>query len=328
MSRENENIFIVRINFYKQVGVMIHSSKKIAMIGTGIMGSGLASNLLKAGHSVNLYMRNPSRIRHLPSEEIEILKGPKATLFEDVKLACHGVDLIVLCLTEDDIVKETFFGSGLLSSGAKHIIDTGTTSPDLTLLMFEAAKQKGIVFIDAPMTGSKLAARTGQVLFMVGGDTKDIEVLKFFFDPCSKKVIHCGAVTNGQRAKIALNLIQAGLFQVYIEGFQLATKDNIPTDVFMDIVKQSAASSPLLDFKLKSVIQEDFEAHFALKNMSKDVHHAMQRASHLQVKMPLSSNLKAIYDEGIRAGLGNEDFCALAKINEQWNTNKLAIFKS
>jgi 3-hydroxyisobutyrate dehydrogenase len=307
---------------------MNHPSKKIAMIGTGIMGSGLAANLLKAGHGVHLYMRNPSKIHHLAKEELEILKGPRATLYDNVRDAAKGVDLVVLCLTEDEIVKKAFFTEGVLESGADHIIDTGTTSPALTLQMLFAAKEKGIHFLDAPMTGSKLAARSGQILFMVGGEKEQIDDLAYFFEPCGQKYIHCGIVSNGQRAKIALNMIQAGLFQVYLEGFQLAKKDKIPSSVFMEIVNQSAASSPLLNFKLGNVLRENYEAHFALKNMNKDIHHAMQRADELNVSLPLCSELESIYAEGMKLGFGEEDFASLAKVSEKRNSNQLADAKS
>jgi 3-hydroxyisobutyrate dehydrogenase len=297
--------------------------KQIALIGAGIMGSGIASNLLQAGHHVRIYLRNPSKLEHLPKEQISILKGANATVFDSIPNVCEGAELVILCLTEDEVVKKAFFTEGLLTSGCAFIIDTGTTSPELTLQMHIAANEKGVKFLDAPMTGSKLAARTGNILFMIGGEKKDIDELHYFFDACGKNSIHCGPVSSGQRAKIALNMVQAGIFQVYLEGFQLATKDQIPSQVFLEILKHSAASSPLLDFKIDHVLREDFEAHFSLKNMFKDIKHAMKRATELKAMIPLSSQLTSIYQAGIEHGLGEEDFASLAKVSEKWNLNKI-----
>ncbi|TGN10453.1 NAD(P)-dependent oxidoreductase [Leptospira ilyithenensis] len=302
---------------------MQNKSKTIAMIGAGIMGSGMAARLLIHGHKVRLYARSPEKLDLLPEDIKTIVKGPSAEIFDSISSAVTGADLVVLCLTEDDAVRNAFFRNGLLDVRPNHIIDTGTTSPELTLEMFTSAKSQGIVFFDSPMTGSKLAAQSGQILFMTGGDRKGIEELNYFFEACGKKTIHCGPVGSAQRAKIALNMIQAGMFQVYMEGFQLATKDGISASTFFDILKQSAASSPLLEFKLGNVMRKDYSAHFTLKNMNKDRNHAMQRAKELKAVLPLSSALKSIYEAGMGQGLEDEDFCSLAKVNELLNGNEI-----
>lgn len=183
------------------------------MIGAGIMGSGMAARLLIHGHKVRLYARSPQKLDLLPEEIRTVVKGKDAEIFDSIRDAVKGADLVVLCLTEDDVVRNAFFESGLLDLRPNYIIDTGTTSPELTLEMFAAAKSQGITFLDSPMTGSKLAAQSGQILFMIGGDGKSIEDLNYFFEACGKNTIHCGPVASAQRAKIALNMIQAGMFQ-------------------------------------------------------------------------------------------------------------------
>jgi 3-hydroxyisobutyrate dehydrogenase len=285
--------------------------KTVAIIGTGIMGRGMAMNLKKNGVRLRLFSRSPDRIADLRDENCSI--------FTSISEAATGSNLTILCLTEDDVVRMAFFESGLLDAHPGAIIDTGTTSPDLTLEMADAAQAAGIPFLDAPMTGSKLAAASGQILFMVGGDPSWIETFRFFFDACGKNVIHCGPVSSGQRAKIALNMIQAGLFQIYLEGFHLAFRDGIDAGTFMEILRQSAAASPLLEFKLGCVLNRNFEPHFALKNMNKDMNHAMKRAQKLHTAIPLSSVLKSIYDAGMAAGQADEDFCSLARIMETLN---------
>ncbi len=279
------------------------------------MGRGMAGMLKQNGFTVKLYARTPEKVRDLCDEQ--------CTVHTSVGEAASGADLAVLCLTEDDVVRQAFFNSGLLEARPGAIIDTGTTSPDLTLQMAEAASRESIPFLDAPMTGSKVAAASGQILFMAGGDAKHIAELDYFFSTCGKKVIHCGPVSSGQRAKIALNMVQAGLFQIYLEGFHLAAKDGVAAETLMTILQNSAAASPILDFKMGCVLKRDFEPHFALKNMNKDMNHAIRRAQQLHAVLPLSFTLKSVYEAGLAAGQAEEDFCSLGRVMESLNQQKL-----
>lgn len=296
--------------------------KNITILGSGIMGVGLAINLLKAGHTVRFFVRSIKLWKDLPEDLQEVLNSKNCSQHLSLRESIIGSELIVLCLTEDEIVEQIFFNPDLLKANPKWIIDTGTTSPELTMKMYESCKQRGIQFLDSPMTGSKLAAQNGQILFMVGANPNDTKDVHFFFEVCGKKTIYCGSVSAGQRAKIALNMIQAGLFQIYMEGFILAEKEQLDLKVFMEIIENSAATSPLLSFKMSHVIKKDYSTHFALKNMYKDLNHAMQRSKELHAILPLSSQLQKIYESGILAGFSDEDFSSLAKVNQSWNSKQ------
>lgn len=290
------------------------SVKTIAVIGTGIMGRGMAESLHRAGHSLRLYARNPARIADLRKDRVEICAS--------IEEAARGADLAVMCLTEDDVVRQAFF-EGVLPAEPGIIIDTGTTSPLLTSLMHGAASAGGIAFLDAPMTGSKQAAAAGQILYMVGGSSEDMDRARFFFEACGKHAVHCGKSGAGQRTKIALNLIQAGLLQVYIEGMMLAGKDGVDSATLLEVLQNSAAASPLLDFKMGCIRKRDFSTHFSLKNMNKDMNHAMERAKAVHAALPVSQLLKSIYEAGMAAGQGDADFCSLALVNEALNHHEI-----
>lgn len=289
--------------------------KTISIIGVGIMGRGMAINLQKKGYQLKLYARNP--------EKIADLKNEKTLITNSIKEAIQDNDITVLCLTEDYVVESIFFNKEFLETPQKVIIDTGTTSPDLTLKMYEEAKKRGFRFFDAPMTGSKNAALSGEIIYMMGGTDEDYEAGKDIFLNCGKITIRCGPVSFGQKAKIALNMVQAGLYQVYIEGFMLALKQGVDFQVFFDILNNSAAKSPILDFKIKSAKNRDFSPHFALKNMNKDINHAIRESLKHQVSLPLCSNLKTIYNAGMNQNFGEEDFASLIKINEELNKIQL-----
>lgn len=283
------------------------SAPEIAIIGTGIMGRGIANNLSMKGYKLRLYARNPEKIRDLESSNVSIYNDPKA--------AASEAALVVLCLTEDSVVEEVVFSFGLLESKCRYVVDTGTTSPELTSKIGKACLERGISFFDSPMTGSKNASRDGQILFMVGAKgPEEISEISFFYDICGKNVVYCGTIGDGQRAKIALNMVQAGIFQVYMEGFLLAKKEGISPEILKEILMQSAAKSGIAEFKFPFVFAGNYETHFSLKNMRKDVNHALALAEQAGIILPLCSSLGSIYDEGIREGLGEKDYCSLNEI--------------
>lgn len=283
------------------------SSRKIAIIGTGIMGRGIANNLSKLGHSLQLFARNPEKIQDLQSDLVSVHGNIKETVKDS--------EIIILCLTEDHVVEESVFSSGLLETNANYVIDVGTTSPSLTLKLKDTFQKMNIHFLDAPMTGSKNAARDGQILFMVGAKSKEeIEDISFIFEACGKNTVYCGEVGDGQKAKIALNMVQAGIFQVYMEGFSLAKAQGIDPSVLKSILEQSAAKSGISEFKFPFVFSGNYETHFALKNMYKDLKHALTLGKTSGTKLPLCSGLDEIYRYGMEAGLGEKDYCSLNEV--------------
>ncbi|XDD51966.1 NAD(P)-dependent oxidoreductase [Leptospira sp. WS92.C1] len=270
------------------------------------MGRGMAYNLIQAGQKVKLYSRSP--------QKIQVLQGEYSTIHDSPSEAAKEADLVVLCLTEDAVVEKEIFSSGLLETKPKIVIDCGTTSLPLTYRLFKECVHRGIRFYDSPMTGSKNAARDGQILFMLGAHKEETEDIQFFFHVCGKDVIYCGTVGDGQKAKLALNMIQAGIFQVYMEGFQLAQDSGVETSILRDILLQSAAKSGIAEFKFPFVFSANYETHFSLKNMRKDVYHAMELAKKSKTNLSLCKNLPEIYDAGMKAGLGENDFCSLNEV--------------
>ncbi|EMY23860.1 phosphogluconate dehydrogenase (decarboxylating), NAD binding domain protein [Leptospira interrogans serovar Australis str. 200703203] len=235
-------------------------------------------------------------------------------IFDSPVEAAKNSDLVVLCLTEDQIVEKETISSGLLDTKPPILIDCGTTSLSLTLKLSKLCSEKKIRFYDSPMTGSKNAARDGQILFMIGAKQVDIKDIQFFFEVCGKNAVYCGSIGGGQKAKLALNMIQAGIFQVYMEGFELAKNSELDPSILKEILLQSAAKSGIAEFKFPYVFSGDYETHFSLKNMRKDVYHAIELAKENKTNLSLCKNLPEIYDLGMNAGYAENDFCSLNEV--------------
>lgn len=279
----------------------------IALIGTGIMGRGIAGNLKKRGHTLRLYSRRPSRL--------EDLRDEKTLLFSSAPDCVSGAELTVLCLTSDDVLRGVVLSAEFLDRVQGTVVDVGTTSPELTMEMHRAFSERGLRFLDAPMTGSKNAARDGQILFMVGGSDEDVAAAGPLFEACGKNVIRCGRVGDGQRAKIALNMVQAGTLSVLLEGFHLADRLGISPGIFKDIIDQSAARSGISDFKMPFVLSRNFETHFSLKNMNKDLNHALHLAMQTRTELPVSFAVKQLFDHAMNLGHAEDDFSSISRFN-------------
>ncbi len=285
-------------------------NKTIAFIGVGIMGRGLVKNLKKTGAELKIYARSSSKIQDLEDSNTKI--------YSDIKETVQNADFIILCLTEDHIVDKAFME---IMSEPMHatILDFGTSSPGLTTKMHTESLKRGFRFIDSPMTGSKIAADKGEILFMVGASQEDFQDCNFIWEACGKKIIHCGDVGNGQLMKITLNMMQAGLAQVYMEGLVLGKKLGLDMSVLYEIITNSAARSGLSDFKINCILNKDYSTNFSLKNMNKDLNHSLRIAMSHNVSLPLIHSLKSVYDSGMSQNLGEEDFISLFKVNEKMN---------
>lgn len=274
---------------------------RFGILGVGIMGRGIALNLAKKGHHLKLYNRTLSKIQDL---------GTIGTICSSPEEAWADVDFGVLCLTNDDSIRSTIAKFPENFSFPKMILDVGTTSLDCTLELQK--KFSGLKFFDAPMTGSKAAAMDGQILFMLGGNEKDYELTKIFFESCGKKTVLCGNFGDGQKVKYALNMIQAGIFQTYLEGFALTKKSGASTNSLLEVLQNSGANSGILQNKILAAQSQNFEPNFSLENMFKDLQYALDLSKDVNAKLLVANSLLELYQSGVREH-PEQDYCSLAK---------------
>jgi 3-hydroxyisobutyrate dehydrogenase len=283
----------------------------VALIGVGIMGRGIALNLQKHKIPLTLYSRDLNKIMDLKNDLTQI----SDSLDTITKNCTHTI----LCLTDDQIVLEVYRKISKQTKGT--LLDFGTTSPGITEFINKDFRNQGQVFVDSPMTGSKTASESGQIVFMVGSEnSEEIESSNFIWNSTGKKVIHCGTVGMGQKTKIALNMVQSIILQSYMEGLILSENIGVDKEILMEVISNSAAKSGISDFKLKSIIEKDYSTHFSLKNMNKDLNHAINLANQTNTALPLAFSLKSIYNSGISSSMGEKDFSSLMEINYKLNS--------
>ncbi|MBI2658125.1 NAD(P)-dependent oxidoreductase [Candidatus Woesearchaeota archaeon] len=286
--------------------------KSIGFIGLGTMGNGMAQNLLKNGFKVAGYNRTKSKARKINHKNFSIANSPKE--------ACKNSDIIITCVANDSALNEVLFSAdGAFDALGKDkiLVDCSTTSVGMTDKIAKKCGKKGIKFLDVPMTGSKMAAEAGTLLFMAGGDENVMKECMPVFNAMGKKVVYCGPNTYGQRAKIALNLTQALMLQSCFEGLVLGVKNGVPLASMIEIFENSGAKSGVGSVKIPKVLNRDFSPHFKLELMNKDVEFAMNEMQKLGLELPLSTAVAKVFRNAMAKGLGQQDFAGIAKLLEE-----------
>ena len=279
--------------------------KKIGFIGVGTMGRGMVSNLAKNGFIVSAFNRTKSKIEDLASESISIV--------DSVEDAVTDVDVVITCLPSDETLDEAILKSSVLESlSRKVLVDCGTTSIEMTEKVNAACAEKNIDFMDAPITGSKLKAADGTMTMMMGGKKETFDSLLSVFEAMGTCHVYCGDVTYGQRAKLSLNMAQAMILESYLECLVFGVKNGVPLKALQKIMENSAAQSGCGKFKLPYIKKRDFEQHFMVKLMHKDLTFAKNEMDRLGLDLPLAKHIQEVFANSAEEH-GEEDICAIVK---------------
>lgn len=286
--------------------------RAVAFLGLGIMGSRMAARLIDAGLSVRVWNRSPGRADGLRAKGARVAASPAE--------AVVGVDVAITMLGDPASVRDVALGAGgvieALAPGSIYV-DMTTVDPATSRGLDCACRARGVAFVDAPVTGSKLAAASGELVLMAGGEAKTLERLQPVFAPLAKRVVHMGPAGSGSMMKLVNNLAIAGSMLALFEALTLGRRAGLADDAMADVLTNSALTSPLLALKLGAVQRNDFEPHFAFKHMAKDVRLARAEAASRSAPHALADLLDRLFSAGLDQGLGEEDFAALVKIVER-----------
>lgn len=292
--------------------------KQIGFIGLGTMGAPMASNLLRGSFQVTVYNRTASKCKPLEAEGAKTALTPRA--------AAEGKDVIITMISNDDSVREVYYGQdGILDAlkPGEVIIDSSTISPGLVREIAADVEARGGHFLDAPVTGSKPAAIEGTLVFMVGGKAEIIEAHRDIFDTMGRLLLHMGDNGSGAAAKLAHNAM-VGIHNVALaEGFSIAVKSGVPADKFLELVKNGSAGSKQAELKGQKIIDNDFSNQFSLGLMLKDLKLASSLSDSTGVPTPMLGVAKSIFQTGFNHGFADEDLSAVVKSYEEWIGQKI-----
>jgi 3-hydroxyisobutyrate dehydrogenase-like beta-hydroxyacid dehydrogenase len=269
----------------------------------------MAANLVKAGNEVNVWNRTPGK------------DVPGAKTCGTPGEAAKGREVVWMCVSDTKAVEQVLFGpNGAAQSLEKNaiVVDSSTISPSASARFARTIEEQGGAFLDAPMTGSKVAAEGGSLTFMVGGTPDTIARVQPLFDTMGKTVIHMGENGKGLAAKLAQNLQIAFIFEGLAEGLTLAKKMGVPPEKIFQLIKSSMIRSGVAEYKESFILKQDYSPNFPLRLMHKDVHLMMEAGRENGVRLPGLEKIDEIYEAATRAGLENMDYAATIMLLEEW----------
>jgi 3-hydroxyisobutyrate dehydrogenase-like beta-hydroxyacid dehydrogenase len=198
------------------------------------------------------------------------------------------------------------------------IADSSTISPSATVKFAARVAQKGAAWVDAPMTGSKIGARDGTLVFIVGGAEETVERLKPLFAAMGKKIFRMGETGKGQATKLSMNLQIALIFEGFAEALTLATKLGVDTQQLMHLIEATMVRSGVVDYKGPFILQRDFTPNFPLRLMHKDIRLTLEAAKEARVKLPALETVEEIYEMATEDGHKDLDYAATLTLLEKW----------
>ena len=292
---------------------------RIAFIGLGHMGGGMAPNLVKAGHEVAAFDLVPEAVQHASEGGCT----PAGSAAE----AVNDADVVITMLPAAKHVRQVYEND--VAPNAKPgtlLIDCSTIDVSSAREVGESLAKLGLQFVDAPVSGGIAAAAGGTLTFMVGGTDEEFERAKPFLEPMAKAVIHAGRLGAGQAAKICNNMILGATMAVTCEAFVLAQKLGLDPQVFFDISSKASGQSwsmtsyaPVPGVGPETPADHDYEGGFAAALMLKDLKLAMDAARSAGVSVEMGEEAEELYEEFVDRGGGAKDFSAIIKmIDDSW----------
>ena len=281
-------------------------AEKVAILGLGTMGAGMAANLLKAGFSLSVYNRTAAKAQPLIEAGARFAPTPAQ--------AAKDAGVIISMLADDAASREVWLGKdgalGIAGKGAV-LVESSTVSPAWVAELAEAAAQRGVEFIDAPVTGSRVQAEGGQLSFLVGGSDAALEKATSVLKAMSKEIVHLGPVGSGAKMKLINNFLCGVQIASLAEGLTWIERSGLDREKALAVLKSGAPGSPLLGAISARMVSHNYSVNFLLHLMTKDLLYAQNEAAHLDVDLKTAKVARSLFEEAIAKGFGDDDMSSV-----------------
>jgi 3-hydroxyisobutyrate dehydrogenase len=267
---------------------------KVAFVGLGVMGGPMARHLASKGHSVTVFNRTSAKATAWVTQH----GGAAAATPRE---AAMNADIVFLCVGNDDDVRSVVYGDNGALAGATRgsiIVDHTTASATLARELADACLERGVGFIDAPVSGGQAGAENGQLSVMCGADDKEVfdrayPVIMSYAKICKR----LGDAGSGQLAKMVNQICIAGVVQGLSEGLTLAMAAGLDPDALVEVISQGAAGSWQMSNRAKTMVRNEFNFGFAVEWMRKDLAICLEEAKRLGVDLPITTLVNDFYGE-------------------------------
>lgn len=275
------------------------SRKNVGIIGLGIIGARVAQSLRAAGFQVFVWNRTAKPAPNFLGSPVEVAE------------IC---DVIQLFVADSQALFNVIdaFGGSLTENHT--ILCSATVGPEATIEAARLVKAKGARFLDAPFTGSKLAAEKSQLVYYIGGEDAVFKKAEPMLKASSKSIVRCGEIGHAAVLKVATNMITAVTTQTLAEALALVTKAGLSPATFATAIENNACRSGTTDIKLPKMVVGDYDPHFSLKHMFKDVQLAIHMANALDIEVPATTVTAGVMYGALSHGWADLDFASIFKL--------------
>jgi 3-hydroxyisobutyrate dehydrogenase-like beta-hydroxyacid dehydrogenase len=279
---------------------------KVGFIGMGIMGSRMARNLLSKSYHLTIYNRTPDKASNLLEAGAEWAKTPS-----DVAVK---IDILFTMLSTPEVIERLATGqNGFLEAMPKGSlwVDCSTVNPGFSRKMANLAGKRGVHYLEAPVAGTKGPAESGELVFLVGGNNQDLDQCRPLLECMGKKILFFGDHGQGAGMKMLFNLMLGSAMAAYSEALVLGNALGFTKEKIAEVLLNGPVAAPFLKLKQPLIEKGEFDAHFPLCWMRKDLHLSAQTAYENGVALPALNAIKEIYAVAEKKGLGKSDFSSI-----------------
>ena len=283
--------------------------KTIGFLGLGTVGKHMAAHLAKGNYTLTVYDSDPAAVAEL----VKLGAAAAASARE----AAKGKDVVILIRPEKERLRPDIYGPDGIFAGIDPgtiFVDMGTHSLESTMEMADEAAKRRVMFLDAPVWGTKEHAANGLMTILAGGDPALIGRCRELFSFFGLNVIPVGGIGDATKMKFVVNLVQAELMQTLSEGLVFGEKMGFSADKILEVLDSGGVASPLFHSKGRSIARGDFSRNLALKYVHEQLELVMEAARKMNIELPAAEVACKLYEQADKDGRGEEDFSAVVKV--------------
>jgi 3-hydroxyisobutyrate dehydrogenase len=270
------------------------------------MGSGMAANLLKAGFPLTVYNRTAAKAQPLVDAGARLASTPAD--------AVQGASVVLSMLADDAASRNVWLGTGgaLAAADTRAIlIESSTVSPVWIAELADEASRRGLQFLDAPVTGSRMQAEAGQLSFLVGGSDTTLAAVTPVLQAMSKEILHLGPVGSGAKLKLINNFLCGVQIASLAQGLTWIERSGLDREKSLTFLKTGAPGSPVLGALSARMAAHNYAVNFMLKLMAKDLLYAQNEAARCDVDLTTAQVARSLFEDAVAKGFGEVDMSAV-----------------
>lgn len=284
------------------------SKPSAAVLGLGIMGGGMANRLLSMGYTVSVYNRSRQKAAGFGDAGAFVASTPRE--------AAARSEVVIAMVADDAASRTVWLGEEGALAGAQPgslLLESSTLSVAWVKELCAEATKKKCEFLDAPVTGTKPHAASGELFFMVGGSQEGFTRARPILSVLGREVLHLGPTGSGALIKLINNFVCGVEAAAFAEALAFVTAGGLDREKCISVLGNSALASPLIKRMLTSMAANDFTPNFPLKLMTKDIGYAIKEAEGVGVPLRTAVPAAEVFRQALGKGLGEQDFSAVIK---------------